>query len=418
MVLRSLELLVLLFCPHTSLGLANIIMMLRTKATCVNLFIFVNLSGKYSLYIISNNGPNITLFYYFCTSLIYSDMRKGVLVTGGTGYIGSHTVVELLEAGYYVIIVDNLSNSDESVIDGIEAITGIRPDFVKADCRDIETLEKLFEKGIFDSIIHFAAAKAVGESVEQPLEYYHNNILSLINIISLMRRYNVPNLVFSSSCTVYGQPEVLPATEQTPRLEAESPYGNTKRICEDIIRDSVKAYGSINAIALRYFNPIGAHPSALIGELPRGIPNNLLPYVTQTAAGIREVLSIFGDDYNTPDGFCIRDYIDINDLAAAHVAALERMICGKMKENFEVFNIGTGRGVSTMEIVKTFEKVNGLSLNYRITGRRAGDIEAMWADPSYANEELGWYARKSLYETLRSAWKWQQRLCGVDISDE
>ena len=345
-------------------------------------------------------------------------MGKGVLVTGGTGYIGSHTAVELIEAGYEVIIVDNLSNSDESVIEGIEAITGIRPEFVKADCRNIDALEKIFKKEKIDSIIHFAAAKAVGESVEQPLEYYHNNILSLINIISLMRRHNVPNMVFSSSCTVYGQPEVLPATEQTPRLEAESPYGNTKRICEDIIRDSVKAYGSINAIALRYFNPIGAHPSALIGELPRGVPNNLLPYVTQTAAGIREVLSIFGDDYNTPDGFCIRDYIDINDLAAAHVAALDRMVDGKMKKSFEVFNIGTGQGVSTMEIVKTFEQVNGLQLNYRITGRREGDIEAIWADPSYANEELGWYARKSLYETLRSAWKWQQRLCGVDISDE
>ncbi len=345
-------------------------------------------------------------------------MKKGVLVTGGTGYIGSHTVVELIEAGYEVVIIDNLSNSDESVIDGIEAITGLRPEFFKVDCRDVASLEKIFEKGKFDSIIHFAAAKAVGESVKQPLEYYHNNILSLINIISLMRKYNVPNLVFSSSCTVYGQPEVLPATEQTPRLEAESPYGNTKRISEDIIRDSVKAYDSISSIALRYFNPIGAHPSALIGELPRGIPNNLLPYVTQTAAGIREELSIFGDDYNTPDGFCIRDYIDINDLAAAHVTALDRMVDGKMKESFEVFNIGTGRGVSTMEIVKTFEQVNGLSLNYRITGRREGDIEAIWADPSYANEELGWYARKSLYETLRSAWKWQQRLSGLDISED
>ncbi len=345
-------------------------------------------------------------------------MKQGVLVTGGTGYIGSHTVVELIEAGYEVIIVDNLSNSEESVIDGIEAITGVRPDFVKADCRDIVALEELFDKGKFNSIIHFAAAKAVGESVEKPLEYYHNNLLSLINIISLMRKYNVPNLVFSSSCTVYGQPDVLPATEQTPRLEAESPYGNTKRISEDIIRDSVKAYGTIKSIALRYFNPIGAHPSALIGELPRGVPNNLLPYVTQTAAGIREVLSIFGDDYNTPDGFCIRDYIDINDLAAAHVAALDRMIGSKMKESYEVFNIGTGRGVSTMEIVKTFEKVNDLNLNYRITGRRAGDIEAMWADPTYANEELGWYARKSLYETLRSAWKWQQRLSGLEISKD
>jgi UDP-glucose 4-epimerase len=345
-------------------------------------------------------------------------MKQGVLVTGGTGYIGSHTVVELIQAGYEVIIVDNLSNSEESVIDGIEAITGGRPDFVKADCRDIVALEELFDKGKFNSIIHFAAAKAVGESVEKPLDYYHNNLLSLINILSLMRKYNVSNLVFSSSCTVYGQPDVLPATEQTPRLEAESPYGNTKRISEDIIRDSVKAYGTIKAIALRYFNPIGAHPSALIGELPRGVPNNLLPYVTQTAAGIREVLSIFGDDYDTPDGFCIRDYIDINDLAAAHVAALDRMIGSKMKESHEVFNIGTGRGVSTMEIVKTFEKVNDLNLNYRITGRRAGDIEAMWADPTYANEELGWYARKSLYETLRSAWKWQQRLSGLEISKD
>lgn len=345
-------------------------------------------------------------------------MKKGVLVTGGTGYIGSHTAVELIEAGYEVVIIDNLSNSDESVLEGIEAITGGRPDFVKADCRDIVALEELFDKGKFNSIIHFAAAKAVGESVEKPLDYYHNNLLSLINILSLMRKYNVSNLVFSSSCTVYGQPDVLPATEQTPRLEAESPYGNTKRISEDIIRDSVKAYGTIKAIALRYFNPIGAHPSALIGELPRGVPNNLLPYVTQTAAGIREVLSIFGDDYDTPDGFCIRDYIDINDLAAAHVAALDRMIGSKMKESYEVFNIGTGRGVSTMEIVKTFEKVNDLNLNYRITGRRAGDIEAMWADPTYANEELGWYARKSLYETLRSAWKWQQRLSGLEISKD
>lgn len=339
-------------------------------------------------------------------------MAKRVLVTGGMGYIGSHTTVELLEAGYEVVIVDNLSNSERFVLNGIKKITGRQVPFHKADCRSLAALRRVFARYGFDAVIHFAASKAVGESVEQPLLYYQNNLVSLMNILQLMREFNVPNLVFSSSCTVYGQAEKLPVSEQTPRREATSPYGNTKHICEDIIRDSVAAYAEIRSIALRYFNPIGAHPSARIGELPRGLPNNLVPFVTQTAAGIRPMLSVFGDDYNTPDGSCIRDYINVTDLAKAHVVAVDRMTCGKMKDRFEVFNIGTGRGVSTLELVRTFEKVNNLKLNYKIVGRRAGDIEAVWADPAYANEELGWKAEKSLDETLQSAWNWQKHLDG------
>ena len=337
-------------------------------------------------------------------------MAKRVLVTGGTGYIGSHTTVELLEAGYEVVIVDNLSNSERFVLKGIEKITGKRVPFHKVDCCSLASLRRVFKHYGFDAVIHFAASKAVGESVEQPLKYYQNNLVSLMNILQLMRENQVPNLVFSSSCTVYGQAEKLPVSEQTPRREATSPYGNTKHICEDIIRDSVAAYPEIRSIALRYFNPIGAHPSAEIGELPRGVPNNLIPFVTQTAAGIRPVLSVFGDDYNTPDGSCIRDYINVTDLAKAHVVAVSRMTGEKMKQRFEVFNVGTGRGVSTLEVVRTFEKVNHLKLNYKIVGRRAGDIEAVWADPSFANQELGWKAEKSLDETLQSAWNWQQHL--------
>ena len=337
-------------------------------------------------------------------------MSKRVLVTGGTGYIGSHTTVELLQAGYEVVIVDNLSNSERFVLKGIKNITGKDVPFHKVDCRSLARLRAVFKKYKFDAVIHFAASKAVGESVEQPLLYYQNNLTSLMNILTLMRETSVPNLVFSSSCTVYGQAEKLPVSEQTPRREATSPYGNTKHMCEDIIRDSVAAYPEISSIALRYFNPIGAHPSAEIGELPRGVPNNLIPFVTQTAAGIRPMLSVFGDDYNTPDGSCIRDYINVVDLAKAHVVAVDRMTAGKMKQRYEIFNIGTGRGVSTLEVVRTFEKVNNLKLNYKIVGRRAGDIEAVWADPTFANEELGWKAEKSLDETLRSAWKWQQHL--------
>ena len=337
-------------------------------------------------------------------------MGKQVLVTGGSGYIGSHTCVELILAGYEPVVVDNLSNSEISAIKGVEKITGKPVDFNKVDCLDVPALEKVFSTHKFEAVIHFAALKAVGESVHIPLDYYRNNLGSLINLLTLMMKYDVPNIVFSSSCTVYGQADKLPVTEQTPRKPALAPYGATKQMCEDILRDSIAAYGKIKGIALRYFNPIGAHPSALIGELPRGVPNNLIPFVTQTAAGIRPVLSIFGDDYNTPDGTCIRDYIDVVDLAKAHVVAVDRMIEGRSKADYEIFNIGTGRGVSTLEIVKTFEKVNNLKLNYKIAGRRAGDIEAVWADTSYANKELGWKAERPLEETLKSAWKWQQSL--------
>ncbi|MBO7479110.1 MAG: UDP-glucose 4-epimerase GalE, partial [Bacteroidales bacterium] len=284
-------------------------------------------------------------------------MGKQVLVTGGSGYIGSHTCVELILAGYEPVVVDNLCNSEISAIKGIEKITGKPVDFNQVDCLDVPALEKVFSTHKFEAVIHFAALKAVGESVHIPLDYYRNNLGSLINLLTLMMKYDVPNIVFSSSCTVYGQADKLPVTEQTPRKPALAPYGATKQMCEDILHDSITAYGKVKGIALRYFNPIGAHPSALIGELPRGVPNNLIPFVTQTAAGIRPMLSIFGDDYNTPDGTCIRDYIDVVDLAKAHVVAVNRMVEGRSKSDYEIFNIGTGRGVSTLEIVKTFEKV-------------------------------------------------------------
>ncbi|MDR0710843.1 MAG: UDP-glucose 4-epimerase GalE [Prevotellaceae bacterium] len=337
-------------------------------------------------------------------------MQK-ILVTGGTGYIGSHTVVELQNAGFEVVIVDNLSNSSAGVVEGIVRITGIRPAFERLDCLDYEGLDKLFtnHKGIA-AIIHFAASKAVGESVQKPLLYYRNNLVSLINLLELMQKHNVENFVFSSSCTVYGQPDVLPVTERAPRQPAESPYGNTKQICEDIVNDTVRSGAKIKSILLRYFNPIGAHPSAEIGELPLGIPQNLIPFVTQTAAGIRPKLSVFGNDYNTPDGSCIRDYINVVDLAKAHVIAAQRMLTGKSKNAVETFNLGTGRGVSVLEVVNTFEKVTGVKLSYEIVGRRTGDIEKIWADPTYANAELGWQAKETLENTLSSAWKWQQKL--------
>ena len=286
--------------------------------------------------------------------------------------------------------------------------------FEKADCCDRDAFARVFEKYDFDSVIHFAASKAVGESVSKPLEYYRNNLMSFMNVIGLMREYGRQNIVFSSSCTVYGEADVLPVTEQTPRKPATSPYGNTKQMCEDILRDSLAAYEGLKGIALRYFNPIGAHPSALIGELPRGVPQNLVPYITQTAAGIRECLSVFGDDYPTPDGSNIRDYIDVVDLAKAHVAAIRRMIEDRNKARYEVFNIGTGRGVSVLELVHRFEQVNRLKLNYKIVGRRAGDIVAIWADPSYANNELGWRAERSLDETLAAAWKWEKHIRGIE----
>jgi UDP-glucose 4-epimerase len=331
-----------------------------------------------------------------------------VLVTGGTGYIGSHTVVELQMCGVDVIIVDNLSNSKIEVIDGIEKITGKRPVFEKTDLVDLSETIKIFEKyKDISAVIHFAALKAVEESVKNPLAYYFNNLNSLINVLFCMEKYNVNNIVFSSSCTVYGQAELMPVTENTVRKKAESPYGNTKAVCEDILCDVCKANKKLKAIALRYFNPIGAHPSSNIGELPNGSPNNLVPFLTQTVAGLREKLFVFGDDYNTPDGTAIRDYVDIVDLAKAHVAAIKRLINESNKNNFELFNVGTGHGISVLDIIKVFEKATGQKVNYEIIGRREGDIEMVWADTSYANKELGWKAETSLEETLVNAWNFQ-----------
>lgn len=340
-------------------------------------------------------------------------MNRRVLVAGGAGYIGSHTAVELISAGYEVIVVDNFSNSDASSLEGIAKITGVRPQFVEADCCDKEAMRRVFESYDFDSVIHFAAFKAVGESVAEPMKYYRNNILSLVNILELMREFGRSNVVFSSSATVYGDADKLPVTEQTPRKPATSPYGNTKQMSEDILRDMVAATEGMKGIALRYFNPIGAHPSALIGELPRGVPNNLVPYITQTAAGIRECLSIFGDDYPTPDGSCLRDYIDIVDLARAHVLAIERMVTERSKSRFEVFNVGTGRPVSVFELVRGFERANDLKLNYRVAPRREGDVTAVWADTTLANEELGWRAERELDETLKAAWAWERHVRGL-----
>ena len=338
-------------------------------------------------------------------------MKIKILVTGGAGYIGSHTTVELQNAGYEVIIVDNLSNSNAGVIDGIEQITAVRPAFEKVDCTDEKAMRKVFEKysGI-QGIIHFAASKAVGESVQKPLMYYWNNIVSLLNLLELMPDFGVKGLVFSSSCTVYGQPDVLPVTEHAPIKPACSPYGNTKQINEEIIRDAIHAGASYKSIILRYFNPIGAHPSAEIGELPIGVPQNLVPFVTQTAAGIRKELSVFGNDYNTPDGSCIRDYINVVDLSKAHVTAMDRLLNINSCASVEYFNLGTGRGVSVLELISRFEKANGVKVPHVIVGRREGDIEQIWADPHYANEVLGWKAVETIEDTLRSAWRWQQKL--------
>ncbi len=341
-------------------------------------------------------------------------MKKMILVTGGTGYIGSHTVVELQNAGFEVAIIDNLSNSSDDVVDHIEKITGIRPVFEQFNLQDAQRLEAFFDKyRKVEAVIHFAASKAVGESVEKPMLYYRNNLVSLMNLLEGMAKHKISNLVFSSSCTVYGQPDQLPVTENTPRKPAESPYGNTKAISEDIIRDYIQANKGQKAIALRYFNPIGAHPSALIGELPRGVPNNLVPYITQTAAGMREQLSVFGDDYNTPDGSCIRDFINVVDLAKAHVVAINRLLENKNQSGYEFFNVGTGKGASVLELITTFEKATGVKLNYKIVGRRAGDIEKIYADTTNANKVLGWKAEKSLEETLLSAWNWEKRVRGI-----
>ena len=336
--------------------------------------------------------------------------KQTVLVSGGAGYIGTHTAVELLAAGYGVVIIDNLSNSEMAAVEGVRRISGADVPFEQVDTCDEKALRQIFERYDFDSVIHFAAFKAVGESVGEPLKYYRNNLTSFMNICALMREFRRPNILFSSSAPVYGDADTLPVTEQTPRKPATSPYGNTKQMAEDILRDCCTAYAGLNGIALRYFNPIGAHPSALIGELPRGVPQNLVPYITQTAAGIRECLSVFGNDYPTPDGTCLRDYIDIVDLAKAHVAAVTRMTQGRMKQPYEIFNVGTGRPVSVLELVHGFEKANGLKLNYRIAGRRAGDVPAVWADTQRANDELGWRAERPLEETLRAAWAWEKHI--------
>lgn len=336
-------------------------------------------------------------------------MMKNILVTGGAGYIGSHTVVELHNAGYEPIIVDNLSNSSITVLQGLKNITGKEFPFYQIDCNDKEALRSVFRENQIDGIIHFAAFKAVGESVAKPLNYYENNVGSLMTLIRLMKEENVSQLIFSSSCTVYGQPDQLPVTEQSPKKLAESPYGNTKQICEEIIEDTTISDKNFRAIALRYFNPIGAHPTSEIGELPLGVPNNLVPFITQTAAGWRAQLTIFGDDYNTPDGTCIRDYIHVVDLAKAHVKSLDFL--NKNKEvAFDIFNLGTGNGNTVLEIVNSFEKVTGVKLNYKIGARRSGDIEKVYADVTKSSKTLGWVTAKTLEESLLDSWNWQLRL--------
>ncbi len=338
-------------------------------------------------------------------------MKKKIIVTGGTGYIGSHTAVELIAGGFEVVIIDNLYNSDIAVLEGIRAITGVTPKFWQYDLCDIQKLEEVFvAEGKIDAIIHFAAYKAVGESVRKPLEYFRNNLVSLMNLLEMMERHNTPVMVFSSSCTVYGQPDTLPVTEASPVKEAASPYGYTKQAGEIIIRDTMVSRPSQKAVSLRYFNPIGAHPTAFLGELPRGVPENLVPFITQTAMGLREELKVFGTDYDTPDGSCIRDYLHVVDLAKAHVIALQRMLDGQNKTNYEVFNLGMGKGVSVLEAISAFEKATGVKLKYSVTDRRAGDIEKIWADPSLANRELGWKTEISIEEAMETAWRWENRL--------
>lgn len=335
-------------------------------------------------------------------------MKSTILVTGGTGYIGSHTVVELQNAGYPVVIIDNLSNSNREVLDGIERITGIRPEFVEADCTDLTALKILFDTypGI-KGIINFAASKAVGESMQKPLLYYRNNLNTLMNLLQLMPEFGTKGIVFSSSCTVYGEPDVNPIDETAPIKPATSPYGNTKQISEEIIKDYIKSGAPIKSILLRYFNPIGAHPTAKIGELPLGVPQNLVPYLTQAAAGIRKELTVFGNDYNTPDGSCIRDYIDVVDLAKAHVIAIKRILDKEDTDPVEIFNLGTGRGLSVLELIASFERATGVKVPHKIGDRRAGDIEKIWADPKKANEVLGWTAVVPIDETMKNAWAWQ-----------
>ncbi|AKP52295.1 UDP-glucose 4-epimerase GalE [Cyclobacterium amurskyense] len=332
-----------------------------------------------------------------------------ILITGGAGYIGSHTAVALLEAGYQPIIIDDFSNSEKSALLGLKKITGQEIPCYEGDCNDADLMDRIFTENKLSGVIHFAAFKAVGESSMLPLKYYNNNISSLLVLLATMDKHNVENLVFSSSCTVYGQPDKLPVKESTPRKKAESPYGNTKKICEDILVDQVNSKVALSAIALRYFNPIGAHTSSEIGELPLGVPSNLVPFVTQTGVGIRKELTVFGDDYDTPDGTCVRDYIHVMDLAEAHVKAISHLK-GKTAPFYDIFNVGTGNGNTVMDVIKAFEKVSGRPLNYKVGPRRPGDVVKVWADTSKINQELNWKARFNLEEALRDSWNWQLAL--------
>jgi UDP-glucose 4-epimerase len=335
-----------------------------------------------------------------------------ILVTGGLGYIGSHTVVALHESGYSVLIVDDLSNSERDVLNGLDEILGFTPEFMELDLRDKSAVNNLFNEHSFDGVIHFAASKAVGESVENPLLYYENNINGLVYVLQNCVAHGVQNFIFSSSCTVYGEPDHLPIDESAPIKRALSPYGNTKQIAEEILHDLCKVSG-LRTILLRYFNPIGAHDSALIGELPKGVPQNLVPFITQTAAGLRQELSVFGDDYPTPDGSCIRDYIHVMDLAEAHVVALDRLVNSAQQEALEVFNLGTGQGNSVLEVIQTFEQATGRNLPYKIVDRRAGDVIAVYADTTKATQVLGWSTKRDLSASLSSAWAWEKRIRGL-----
>jgi UDP-glucose 4-epimerase len=353
------------------------------------------------------------IIIYFCLIEFFIVMK--ILVTGGAGFIGSHTIVELHQAGFEPVIIDDFSNSDPSALEGIGKIIGREVKTYQADCNDLGALRQIFREQEIGGVIHFAASKAVGESVKLPLKYYENNLNSLIQLIKVMLENGRTNLVFSSSCTVYGQPSKLPVTESSPILPAESPYGNTKQICEEIIADTVKSGAPLKALALRYFNPIGAHPSAYIGELPIGTPGNLVPFITQTAAGLREQLTVFGKDYSTPDGTCIRDYIHVMDLAKAHVKALQLLFEQKTTNYYDFFNVGTGRGASVLEVIRTFEEVTGVKLNYRFGERRSGDIEQIYAEVDKATQLLQWKAEKSLREGLADAWRWQQKLVAQPV---
>ena len=341
--------------------------------------------------------------------------KQKILITGGTGYIGSHTAVEFIEAGYEVVIIDNLSNSHIEVMDGIEKIVGSRPKFQQVEMTDQEALRNFFsEEKDIRGVVHFAASKAVGESVEKPTEYYRNNLVSLLNLLDCTKEHGTEAVVFSSSCTVYGQPDTLPVTENTPIKPADSPYGNTKRVCEEILRDTINSGANLKVSALRYFNPVGAHPSAEIGEIPKGVPNNLVPFITQTAAGLRDKLMVFGNDYDTRDGTCIRDFIHVVDLARAHVAAYRKLLETDGDKVFQVYNLGTGNGNTVMELINAFEEATGVKVPYEFAPRRIGDIEKIYADSSVANEALGWKAELGTKEMMASAWKWETKYRGLD----